>query len=67
MGGVSEMVVPLSPGSTCEELLEVLGVDPETVIVLRGGVPIPLDETLENGEEVEVMKIVSGGKQEENS
>ncbi len=61
------MVVPLSPGSTCEELLEVLGVDPETVIVLRGGVPIPLDETLENGEEVEVMKIVSGGKQEENS
>jgi sulfur carrier protein len=43
-----------------EELLIDLCLNPETVIVLRNGTPVPLDDVVETGE-LKILKVVSGG------
>lgn len=42
------------------ELLEELGVNPETVVIIRGTDPVPIDSTAEDGE-VKVLRVISGG------
>lgn len=43
-----------------EDVLTDLDLNPESVIVLKNGVPVPLDEVVEAGE-LRILKVVSGG------
>ena len=46
---------------TYEALLERLGINPVEVIVLCNGRPVPEDEEVNGGGEIEIIRIVSGG------
>ncbi len=59
-GGVKEQELDVSEDSTYEELLEFLHINPEIVIVFRGGVPVPLDEKLTE-DDIEILRVVTGG------
>ena len=41
-------------------LMGKLGLAPDVHILVRGGVPIPIDEELQDGERVRVISVVSG-------
>lgn len=41
-------------------VLEKLGINPETAIVIRDGFPIPVDDTVEEGR-VRILRVISGG------
>lgn len=43
------------------DLLKKLNINPEIVIVLRGKLPLPIDEILKDGEKIKVVRVVSGG------
>ncbi len=60
-GGVKEQELEVLEGSTYEDLLESLHINPEIVIVFRGGVPVPLDEKLV-ADDIEILRVVTGGK-----
>ena len=46
---------------TYEALLARLGINPVEVIVLCNGRPVPEDEEVNGGGEIEIIRIVSGG------
>jgi len=46
---------------TYEALLARLGINPVEVIVLCNGKPVPEDEEVNGGGEIEIIRIVSGG------
>ncbi len=46
---------------TAKELLEILEINPETVLVVRNKELIDLDEVLDDKDEIEVLSVVSGG------
>ncbi|MFQ6119621.1 MAG: MoaD/ThiS family protein [Methanosarcinales archaeon] len=45
---------------TYEELLIKLNINPETVVVLKNGNPVPFDEKVVSGD-LEILRVVSGG------
>ncbi|MFQ6062313.1 MAG: MoaD/ThiS family protein [Methanosarcinales archaeon] len=45
---------------TYEELLIKLNINPETVVVLKNGNPVPFDENVVSGD-LEILRVVSGG------
>jgi sulfur carrier protein ThiS len=51
----------MSDGSTVLDLVRSMGVRPDEVLALMGGSPVPLDRVLRDGDEVELLSIVSGG------
>ena len=53
--------VDLKSGSTVADLLTMLCLKPDTVIVLRNRIPIPVDETIEGTEELKIVQVASGG------
>lgn len=53
--------VELAAGATGMDLLERLGLAPDAHILLRGDMPIPVDEPLADGERLIVLSAVSGG------
>ncbi len=59
-GGVREQNLEIEEGSTYEEMLESLHINPEIVIVFRNGNPVPLDENV-TGDNVEIVRVVTGG------
>ena len=44
-----------------KEVLEELGLNPETVVAVRGEELVTLDERVEEGETLEVLSAISGG------
>lgn len=48
-------------GNTVKELLTYLTINPETVIVLRKEEVITAEETLQEGEELYLLSVISGG------
>ncbi|MDW5563549.1 MAG: hypothetical protein SA339_10015 [Methanomassiliicoccus sp.] len=54
-----EMEVPEHASSV--EVLDRLCLLPDAHIILRGGVPIPVDERLEDGDTLRIVKVASGG------
>jgi len=52
--------VVVDENSTYFDLLSVFNINPETVIVLRDGKPVPVDERVEAGE-IKVLRVISGG------
>jgi sulfur carrier protein ThiS len=64
-GTEDERILEVADDATYELLLELLGINPEEVIVLRNGQPVPEDERLsEHGEAspaITIIRIVSSG------
>ena len=59
-GRLSERLVEVEEGLTYEDLLDILNINPETVVILNDGNPVPVDDVLEAGG-VEVIRVVSSG------
>ena len=51
----------VTDGIRIGELLEGSGRNPETVVVKRNGMVVPEEEELSDGDELEVIPVVSGG------
>jgi len=47
--------------ATVEEVLRAKGIRPDSVVVVRGTTPIPITDAVVDGEELEVLEVVSGG------
>jgi sulfur carrier protein ThiS len=54
-------VIELSDSSTPAAVLDLLRLLPDAHIVLRGRVPIPIDEPLVDGDSIKIIKVASGG------
>lgn len=59
-GGVKEQNLDVLSSSTYEELLGTLHINPEIVLIFRGGNPVPLDEKVTQ-ENIEILRVVTGG------
>jgi sulfur carrier protein ThiS len=57
-GQECELSIP--EGSSYEQLLLEMEINPEEALVFVNGLPVPLDETVKVGK-VNILKIVSGG------
>ncbi len=53
--------VDLPSGATGFDLLRQLGLAPDAHLVVRDDTPLPLDESLREGEKLRVISVVSGG------
>jgi sulfur carrier protein len=53
--------VEVRGGRPLREVLEELGLNPETVVAVRGEELVTLDERVEEGETLEVLSAISGG------
>lgn len=56
----SEEVIEMNERLRYTEILERLGINPETVVLVRDSTPLPLDDFAEEGE-VTVIRVISGG------
>ena len=56
-----ECELNLAKGATPVDVIKELGVNLSTKIVMRKNIPTPVDETLENGDELWIIETVSGG------
>jgi sulfur carrier protein ThiS len=54
-------VVDVKEGEKVLTLLIRLHLRPDEVIVLRGSVPIPIDDTLDDEQELRILQVASGG------
>ncbi|MDH3364809.1 MAG: hypothetical protein OEM29_02225 [Thermoplasmata archaeon] len=54
-------VVNLPQGETVERLMRGLDLLPDAWIAVIGGEPVPIDRQLDDGEEVRLISVVSGG------
>jgi len=52
--------VEVERGKRYFDLLSMLKINPETVVIVKDGKPIPVDDFVEEGEVV-VMRVISGG------
>ena len=50
----------IDENSTYLDLLNLLDINPETVVLLKDGKPVPLDDRVEEGE-LKVLRVISGG------
>jgi sulfur carrier protein ThiS len=57
-GQERELCIP--EGSSYEQLLLELEINPEEALIFVDGLPVPLDKNV-TGEKVNILKIVSGG------
>lgn len=53
--------VELTGRRRVQDLLRELGVIPETVLVIRGRELLTADAVVENGDEIELRRVISGG------
>ena len=56
-----DVQMELPEGSTAADLVRGLDLPTVACIVLRSGRPIPIDEPLEDGDDLEVVYVASGG------
>lgn len=49
-------------GPTAADVVRALGWHPEAHLVIRGETPLALDAPVEDGDELKVLRIVSGGR-----
>jgi len=54
-------VIELRKGASVEEAIRALGLYPDAWIAVRGDEPLPLDEALNDGDELKLVSVVSGG------
>jgi len=46
---------------TAEELLASLGINPETVLIVKNNELITLDETISDSDKIKILSVISGG------
>ncbi len=51
----------LNTGSTVLDAIKKININPDTVIVISKGTPIPIDDELCDGQELEIIQVSSGG------
>jgi len=54
-------VVEIKKGETVEMLLKKLHLRSDAVIVMRGSTPIPVDDALEDDQNLRILQVASGG------
>ncbi len=52
--------VEVCPTKTYSQMLNDMGINPETAVILKDGMPTPSDETVEEGT-VKIIRVISGG------
>jgi len=55
-----EEELEVDEGTRYSDILSKLGINPETVVLVKDNLPIPIDEVVEEGEVI-VMRVISGG------
>ena len=53
--------INVEPGSTVEYLLKKIKLKPDTLIVMSNNKPIPIDDVLNNNQELTIIQVASGG------
>lgn len=53
--------IQLAKESTVEDLLKHLKIRPDAVIVMNKNMPIPVDDTLNEDQEITIIQVASGG------
>ena len=53
--------INVEAGSTVEYLLKKMKLKPDTLIVLSGNKPIPIDDVLNDDQELTIIQVASGG------
>lgn len=53
--------IDVQKGATVEQAIRAIGLLPDAWIPVRGNEPVPLDEELEEGDELKLISVVSGG------
>ena len=59
-GGVLEKTMEVEEGKTYSDILAKLRINPETVVVMVEGSPVPIDDVVDSGR-IDILRIVSGG------
>jgi sulfur carrier protein len=59
-GGVLEKTIEVEEGTAYSDILAELGINPETVVVMVDGRPVPVDDIVDSSR-IDILKIVSGG------
>ncbi len=59
-GDVPEKTIEVEEGSTYSDILAELGINPETVVVMVEGRPVPIDDVVDSCQ-IDILRIVSGG------
>jgi sulfur carrier protein len=59
-GDVPEKTIEVEEGSTYSDILAELGINPETVVVMVEGRPVPIDDIVDSSR-IDILRIVSGG------
>ena len=59
-GGALEKTIEVDDESTYSDILAELGINPETVVVMVEGRPVPIDDVVDSGR-IDILRIVSGG------
>ncbi len=57
----TEETVDLKAGARGLDLLQALRLPPDAHLLVRGDTPIPVDETLHDGDRIRVIGVASGG------
>ncbi|MBC7107566.1 MAG: MoaD/ThiS family protein [Methanomassiliicoccales archaeon] len=60
-GQKDTQIVEIEKDSTVEQLLRSFGFVPDECIVLKSRTPIPITETLKDGDRVQIIRVASGG------
>ena len=53
--------VELRSGSKIFDLLKKIHLKPDAIIVLKNNMPIPVDDTLTEGQKLTILQVASGG------
>ena len=53
--------IDMKTGSTASDLLKKLNLKPDTVIVLRKSIPVPVDDVITDMDELKIVQVSSGG------
>ena len=53
-------VVEIEEGKRYYDLLQKLEINPETVVIVKDGLPIPVDDKIEAGR-IKIIRVISGG------
>lgn len=56
-----DQILNVPSGKTLERILREAGILPDTVLVVRDGKIVPLDYRPQDGEEFELIDVISGG------
>jgi len=53
--------ITIKEGSTVEDLLKKINIKPDTIIVMDKNQPVPTDDILNEGQELTILQVASGG------